>query len=108
VSNLVSHPTRRTQIGDVLYQGAKNIWTQKGVTRDWKKLHKEEFYNFYSSLSNIRAIKSRMMMWAGHVARVEELRNAYRILVGKSVGKRPLGKQWCRTEEHMFCGNTVG
>jgi hypothetical protein len=36
-------------------------------------------------------IKSRRMRWEEHVARMEEKRNAYRILVGKSEGKRPLG-----------------
>jgi hypothetical protein len=35
-------------------------------------------------------IKSRRMRWAGHVARIWEKRNAYRILVGKPKGKRPL------------------
>jgi hypothetical protein len=39
----------------------------------------------------IRMIKSRRMMWAGHVARMGETRNACRILVGKPEGKRPLG-----------------
>jgi hypothetical protein len=34
-------------------------------------------------------IKSRRMRWAGHVARMGEKRNAYRILVGKPEGKRP-------------------
>jgi hypothetical protein len=37
-------------------------------------------------------IKSRRMRWAGHVSRMGEKRNAYRILVGKLEGKRPLGK----------------
>jgi hypothetical protein len=37
-------------------------------------------------------IKSRRMRWAGHVARMVETRNAYRILVGNPEGKRPLGK----------------
>jgi hypothetical protein len=32
------------------------------------------------------------MRWVGHVARVEELRNIYNILIGKSEGKRPLGR----------------
>jgi hypothetical protein len=40
----------------------------------------------------IRMIKSRRMGWAGHVAQIGEKRNAYRILVGKLEGKRPLGK----------------
>jgi hypothetical protein len=37
-------------------------------------------------------IKSRRMRWTGHVARMGETRNAYRILVGKGEGKRPLGR----------------
>jgi hypothetical protein len=41
--------------------------------------------------SIIRIINSRRMRWAGHVARMEK-RNAYRILVGKPEGKRPLGR----------------
>jgi hypothetical protein len=40
----------------------------------------------------IRMIKSRKMRWVGHVARMGEKRNAYRILVGKQEGKRPLGR----------------
>jgi hypothetical protein len=42
----------------------------------------------------IRRIKSRRMRWAGHVERIGEKRNAYRILVGKPEGKRPLGGRW--------------
>jgi hypothetical protein len=61
------------------------------VTGDWIELHNEEFHNLYSSPSIIRMIKSRRMRWAGHVARMER-RNAYRILVGKPEGKRPLGR----------------
>jgi hypothetical protein len=38
-------------------------------------------------------IKSRRMIWAGHVARMGEKRNAYRILVGKPEGKSPLRNQ---------------
>jgi hypothetical protein len=61
------------------------------VTRDWKKLHNEELQNLYSSPNIIRMINSRRMRWAGHVARMGK-RNAYRILVGKLEGKRPLGR----------------
>jgi hypothetical protein len=46
----------------------------------------------YSSPSIIRIIKSRRMKWEGHVARMGEKRNVYRILVGKPEGKRPLGR----------------
>jgi hypothetical protein len=37
-------------------------------------------------------IKSRRMRWAGHIARMGETRDVYRILVGKSEGDRPLGR----------------
>jgi hypothetical protein len=46
----------------------------------------------YSSPSIIRRIKSRRMRWAGHVARIGEKMNAFRILVGTPEGKRPLGR----------------
>jgi hypothetical protein len=61
------------------------------VTGGWRKLHNEELYNLFSSPSIIRIIKSRRMRWAGHVARMGEKRNVYRLLVGKHEGKRPLG-----------------
>jgi hypothetical protein len=53
------------------------------VTGEWRRMHNEE-------LRIIRIIKSRRMRWAGHVARMGEKRNAYRLLVGKPEGKRPL------------------
>jgi hypothetical protein len=53
------------------------------VTGEWRKLHNEELRDLYSSRSIIRIIKSRRMRWAGHVARMGEKRNAYRLLVGK-------------------------
>jgi hypothetical protein len=62
------------------------------VTGGWRKLHNEEVHNLYSSPSIIRMIKSRRMRWAGHVARMGERKNAYRILVGKPEGRRPLGR----------------
>jgi hypothetical protein len=62
------------------------------VTGGWRKLHNEELRYLYSSPSIIRIIKSRRMRWAGHIARMGEKRNAYRLLVGKPEGKRPLGR----------------
>jgi hypothetical protein len=66
------------------------------VTGGWRKLNNEELHNLYSSPIVIRMIKSRRMRWAGHVARMG--RTAYRILVGKPEGKRPLGRQRRRRE----------
>jgi hypothetical protein len=63
-----------------------------GVKGGWRKLHNEGLHNLYSSPSIIRIIKSKGMRWAGHVARMGEKRNVYRLLVGKPEGKRPLGR----------------
>jgi hypothetical protein len=54
-----------------------------------RKLHNEELHDLYSSPS---IIKSRRMTWAAHVTRMKEKRNAYRLLVEKPEGKRPLGR----------------
>jgi hypothetical protein len=62
------------------------------VTGGWRKLHNEELHNLNSSPSIIRIIKSRRTRWAGHVARMGEKRNVYRLLVGKPKGKRQLGR----------------
>jgi len=62
------------------------------VTEEWMRLHNEELNVLYSSPSIVRVIKSRRMRWAGHVARMGEERGVCRVLVGKSEGKRPLGK----------------
>jgi hypothetical protein len=58
------------------------------MTGGWRKLHNVVLHNLYSSPSIIRIIKSRMMRWAERVA--EMGRSAYRILVGKPEGNRPL------------------
>jgi hypothetical protein len=53
------------------------------VLTEWRKLHYEELRDLYFSPNIIRMIKSRRMRWAGHVARMGEKRNAYRLLLGK-------------------------
>jgi hypothetical protein len=60
-----------------------------------RSYYRVDFPFFHSSPSIIRMIKSRRMRWAEHVARMGEKRNAYRVLVGKSEGKRPLGRRSC-------------
>ena len=71
------------------------------ITGEWKKLHNAELHILYSLPNIIRYLKSRQLRWAGHVARMEQSRNAYRVLVGKPEGKRPLGRLRCRLEDNI-------
>ncbi|KAJ4441837.1 hypothetical protein ANN_11696, partial [Periplaneta americana] len=61
------------------------------VTGEWRKLHSAEMHALYSSPEIIWNLKSRRLRWAGHVARMGESRNTYRVLAGspeeKTVGK---------------------
>ena len=57
------------------------------VTGEWRKLHNEELNDLYSSPNIVRVIKSRIIRWAAHVARMGERRGVYRVLVGKHEGK---------------------
>ena len=66
--------------------------TRDEVTVEWRRLHNEELNDLYSSPNIVRVIKSRRMTWAGHVAHMGEERGVYRILVGKTEGRRPLGR----------------
>jgi hypothetical protein len=64
---------------------------RREVTGEWMSLQKEELYDLYSTPNIIRVIKSRKVRWAGHVASAGDRIGAYRILVGRPEGKRPLG-----------------
>jgi hypothetical protein len=68
------------------------------LTGDLSKLCNEGLHNVYASPNIMRMIKARRMRWAGHVARMDEKRNAYtnRTSVGKPEGKRPVGRSRCR------------
>jgi hypothetical protein len=61
------------------------------VTGEWRRLHNKELYALYSSPNITRVIKFRKLRWRGHVARMGERRGAYKVLVGKPEGRRPLG-----------------
>jgi hypothetical protein len=69
------------------------------ITREWRKLH-EELHDLYSSPNIIRVIKSREMRWARHIARLGEMRGAYRVFVGKLERKRLLGIPRRRREDN--------
>jgi len=71
------------------------------VKREWRKLHKEELNDLYFSPNIILVMKSRGIMWAVHVARMGERRGLYRILLGKSEGRRPLGRPRHRWEDNI-------
>ncbi|KAJ4425785.1 hypothetical protein ANN_27410 [Periplaneta americana] len=71
------------------------------VAGEWRKLHNTELHALYSSPDIIRNIKSRRSRWAGHVARMGESRNVYRVLVGRPAGKRPLGRPRRRWEDNI-------
>ena len=71
------------------------------ITCEWRKLRIAELHALYSSPNIIRSLKSRRLRWAGHVARMEQSRNAYRVLVGKPEGKRHLGRPRRRWEDNI-------
>jgi hypothetical protein len=71
------------------------------VTGEWRRIHNEELNDLYSSPNIIRVIKSRRMRWAGRVACMDEGRGAYRILVGRPEGRRPLGRPRHRWEDNI-------
>jgi hypothetical protein len=79
----------------------RGIFGPKGdeVTGEWRKMRSGELHNLYSAPDNIWQIKSRRMRWAGHVARMGEGRNVYRVLVGKPEGKKPLERPRRRWED---------
>jgi hypothetical protein len=66
-----------------------------------RKLHDEELNDLYCSPNIIRVIKSKIMIWADHVARMGEGRGVYRVFLGKSEGKRPLGRPRRRWEDNI-------
>jgi hypothetical protein len=67
----------------------------------WRKLHNDELHSLYSLRDIVRVIKSRRMRWAGHVARMVERRDIFRVLVRRPKGKRPLGSPRRRWEDNI-------
>jgi hypothetical protein len=67
-------------------------------------LHNDELHSLYSSPNIVRVIKSRRTKWAGHVACMGEGRGVYRVLVGRTEGKIPLGRPRRRWEDNIKLG----
>jgi hypothetical protein len=61
--------------------------TRDEIIRGWRKLHNEDLHNVYSSPNINRMIKSKRMRWAGHVVRIGEKSNPYRVFGGKTPRK---------------------
>jgi hypothetical protein len=80
----------------------RGIFGGKGdeVTGSWIKLHNGELRYVYST-SIVRIFESMRMRWTGQVARMGEKRTAYRVLVGKLEGKKPLGRSRCRCVDNF-------
>jgi hypothetical protein len=78
-------------------------WVLRGIFRPKRKevagvsrkLHNEELHNLYASPNIIRVIRTRRMRWVRHVARMGETIYSYKVLIRKSVGKRPVRRP-CR------------
>ena len=66
-----------------------------------RRLHNEKLHSLYRSPNIVRVTKSRRLRWAGHVARLEEGRNAFNILTSTPAGKRPLGSPRRRLEDNI-------
>jgi hypothetical protein len=71
------------------------------ITREWRKLFNEEFYDLYCLPNIIWLIKSRRMRWVDHVVFIGQRRGTYRVLEGKSEGKSPLGSHRCWWEHNI-------
>jgi hypothetical protein len=74
------------------------------VTALWRRPRNTELYALYSSQDFSQEIKSRRLRWAGHVAHIGERRDAYRALVGKPEGRRPLRRPRSRWEDNIKIG----
>jgi len=69
------------------------------VICEWRKLYKDELCDLYSSPNIIPLIKSRRKRWRGHVARAR--RGAYWFLMGRTEGKKSLGRPRRRREANI-------
>jgi hypothetical protein len=69
-------------------------------TGEWRRMGNKELCDLYSSQNIICIMKSRRLRWVGHATHIcmGVKRSAYRVLVGKLEGKRPVGRRNHRWE----------
>jgi hypothetical protein len=74
----------------------------KKLTGRNRKLHNEKPYKSFFQPNIIREIKSLVMKWAGHVKLMVKKIYAYRVLMWKTEGKRPLGRKRNRGQNNTM------
>ena len=74
---------------------------KRDETGECGSLHNEQLHSLYRSLNVVRVIKSRIIRWAGHVARMEEGGSTFKLFTGTPTGKRPLGRPRRRWEDNI-------
>ena len=87
VSCVTAEPPRSVVPAIVTFNSGTNAFLRSLLEKGNAELHA-----LYSSTNIIRNLKPTRLKWAGHVARMDLSRNAYRVLVGRPEGKRPLGR----------------
>jgi hypothetical protein len=100
---LVAHTEGATRLKVFENRVMRRIFGPKRdeITGELRKPHNEGLDDLYSSTNIIRLKKSKRMGWAGHVACIGDRRGEYRVLFGKSKGKRPLGRPRHRWEDNI-------
>jgi hypothetical protein len=71
------------------------------IRKEFKISHNKDHIGLYRSPSIVMVVKSCRVRWAVYVIRIQDTREAHRILVGKSLGKRPFGRLWRRRENNI-------
>ena len=80
----------------------KIFWAKRHeITGEWRKFYNAELHAMYTSPNIIRILKSRRLRWTGHVTRLEQSRNTYRVLVEKPERERPLRRPRRRWEDNI-------
>jgi hypothetical protein len=71
------------------------------LTELWRRMHNEEPYNLYALPHIISVIESRRVRCDGNVSRMGQMRNAYKVFVGKPEGWKPIGRPKRRWEDNI-------
>ena len=75
--------------------------TKRDANGVWRRLHNEELNSLYSLPNILRVIKSTRLRWAGHIARMDEGKGAFKIFTGKPTGKTHLGRPKRRYKDNI-------